>query len=260
LLELNGTRILTDPVWSQRTSPVSILGPKRFHPVPIALEDLPKIDIVIISHDHYDHLDMVAVQKLAKRGATFVTALGVGAHLESWDIDPKQIIELDWWDEFKLNDNFTVACCPSQHFSGRSWLGKRNQTLWSTWAIVGPKHRVFFCGDTGEIPEFETIGQKYGPFDLTLMKIGAYSEYWPDIHLTPEQTVNLHQKLQGKLLMPIHWGTFNLAFHSWNEPINRLMIESQKSNINLITPCPGQRINIDSLPRADRWWDKKEPL
>lgn len=258
LLEIDGKTILTDPVFSKRTSPVSFIGPSRFHPVPLAIEALPPLDVVIISHDHYDHLDMKTVKKLAESGVTFVTALGVGAHLESWDIDAKQIVELDWWDEYKISDSFTLACCPSQHFSGRSWFSKNNQTLWSTWSIIGSKRRVFFCGDTGEIPEFDSIGQKYGPFDLTLMKIGAYnSEYWPTIHLTPEQSARLHQKLQGKVMMPIHWGTFNLALHSWNEPINRLIDAAQKENINLVTPIPGQRININSLPQPERWWDNK---
>lgn len=260
LLELDGRRILTDPVWSERTSPISFMGPSRFHPIPIELEQLPDIDIVIISHDHYDHLDKDAVQFLANKGVTFLTTLGVGAHLESWAIDPKQIVELDWWDEYKLDDSLTIACTPAQHFSGRSWFGKRNQSLWSTWAIVGSKQRVFFCGDTGEMPEFEDIGQKYGPFDLTLMKIGAYGENWPDIHLTPEQTIRLHQKLQGKLLVPIHWGSFNLALHSWDEPIRQLVAQSNQAHINYVTPYPGQRFNLDALPRVDRWWEKKEPL
>ncbi|MFH1892626.1 MAG: MBL fold metallo-hydrolase [Candidatus Zixiibacteriota bacterium] len=258
LLEIDGLRVLTDPVWSDKVSPSSLYGPIRFHEMPVAMEDLPRLDAVIISHDHYDHLDMEAVVQLAQTGTIFVTALGIGAHLEEWMIDPSQIVELDWWEEYSLGEQFKLICTPAQHFSGRGALGSTNKTLWSTWAIVGPKHRVFFSGDTGEIPEFKQIGEKFGPFDLTLMKIGAYSDMWPDIHLTPEQSVRLHQELDGRVFMPIHWGTFDLALHDWDEPINDLVKVAQQKDVTLVTPYPGQRIKIDSLPPVNHWWLSRE--
>lgn len=254
LLEIDGMKILTDPVWGKKASPSSLYGPTRFHEIPIALEELPHLDAVILSHDHYDHLDMKTVTRLAKSGTTFVTTLGVSAHLDAWNIDPSQIVELDWWDEHKLNDQFKLVCTPSQHFSGRGLFNGRNETLWSTWAIVGPKHRVFFCGDTGEIPEFLQIGEKFGPFDLALMKIGAYSDMWPDIHLTPEQSVRMFRQLDGRVFMPIHWCTFDLALHDWDEPIKRLVQVTRDEDVVLSTPYPGQRIEIAALPEQNQWW------
>jgi len=257
LLEIDGFRVLTDPVWSEKISPSSIYGPKRFHEMPISLENLPKLDAVIISHDHYDHLDMETVKYLAKTGTIFVTTLGIGAHLEKWAIHPSQIVELDWWEEYQLNDKIKLICTPSQHFSGRGIFNGWGKTLWSTWAIVGPKHRVFFSGDTGEIPEFKEIGDRFGPFDLTLMKIGAYDDMWPEFHLTPQQSVRLHRQLSGKVFLPIHWGSFDLAFHGWDEPIKDLLRITEQEKVTLTAPYPGQRISIDSLPSPNHWWLSK---
>ena len=254
LLEIDGMRILTDPVWSERASPSSIYGPRRFHEMPVALQDLPQLDAVIVSHDHYDHLDMETVKYLAQTGTIFVTALGVGAHLEEWMIDPSQIVELDWWDEYALNDQVRLICSPSQHFSGRGIFDGQNKTLWSTWVIAGPRHSVFFSGDTGEIPEFNEIGERFGPFDLTLMKIGAYDDMWPDIHLTPDQAVRSHQRLKGQVFLPIHWGSFDLALHDWDEPIKDLVKIAVREGVVITTPWPGQKINIDSLPPNSHWW------
>jgi L-ascorbate metabolism protein UlaG (beta-lactamase superfamily) len=257
LLEIDGFNVLTDPVWSERISPSSIIGPKRFHEMPVSLEELPQLDAVVISHDHYDHLDMETVKYLAQTGTFFITTLGTGAHLEEWKVDPSQIVELDWWEEYLLDGKLKLICTPSQHFSGRGIFGGRNKTLWSTWAIIGPEHRVFFSGDTGEIPEFKGIGDRFGPFDLTLMKIGAYDDMWPDLHLTPEQAVKLHQQLNGRVFLPIHWGSFDLAFHDWEEPIIDLVKIAGQENVNLAAPYPGQRIKIDSLPPVNHWWLKK---
>ncbi len=255
LIEIEGRVILTDPVWSERASPSSIFGPKRFHDVPLRLSDLPGIDAVIISHDHYDHLDKKTVIELAESGTMFVTTLGVGAHLETWGIDPAQIVELDWWEEYSPRDDLGLVCTPAQHFSGRGRFGGRNKTLWSTWAIIGREHRVFFCGDTGEMPEFKDIGDKLGPFDLTLMKIGAYGDMWPDLHLTPEQSVRMHGLLHGRVFLPIHWCTFDLALHDWEDPIARLMsIQAADDSLTVVTPIPGERITVDSLPEGRNWW------
>ncbi len=256
LLEIEKIRILIDPVWSERCSPFSIMGPQRFFPVSIELEKLPHIDAVLISHDHYDHLDKDAIEKLAKRGVPFYVPLGVGAHLDKWGIDKSQIIEFDWWDSHSLKiDSLEIIATPGRHFSGRGLFSSTNSTLWVTWVIKSSNRSVFFCGDTGPFPGFKEIGEKYGPFDLTFMKIGAYNdEQWPEIHLTPEQAIEAHKILNGKIFIPIHCGTFNLAFHSWFEPVERLVNGADKNGVELIMPRPGQIVQLSSPPPLDYWW------
>ncbi len=256
LIEIDGKRILTDPVWSERCSPSTLAGPKRFHPVPIELEQLPQLDAVLISHDHFDHLDKNAVCKLAETGVTFFVPLGVGAHLNKWEIDSQQIVLFDWWDSYVLDSGFRLIATPARHFSGRRIFGGYNSTLWATWVIAGPKRRVFFSGDTGEFPGLAEIGEKFGPFDLTMIKSGAYNELWPDIHLNPEQAVKAHLALRGELLMPIHWGTFNLAFHDWFEPPNRLLAAALEKNIQCIIPKPGQIVSLSYPPPIEPWWEE----
>ncbi|MBW2264301.1 MAG: MBL fold metallo-hydrolase, partial [Deltaproteobacteria bacterium] len=251
LVEIDGRRILTDPIWSKRCSPSSLVGPSRFHPPPLSLDDLPPLDAVIVSHDHYDHLDKASVTVLARSGVRFVVPLGVGAHLERWGIESSQITELDWWSTTRVG-HVEITALPGRHFSGRG-LGSM-ATLWATWAIMGPEHRVFFSGDTGPLPGFEDIGEEYGPFDVTLMKIGAYDVAWPDIHLSPEQALDAHVSLGGRLLIPIHWGTFNLAFHDWFEPPERLVAEASRRSIGIAVPRPGQMVSPADPPPVDRWW------
>ncbi len=252
-IEIDGMTILADPVWAERYSPSSLWGPKRFHPVPIEIEDLPHIDAVIISHDHYDHLDKDAVIALNEKGTTFYAPLGVGAHLESWGVDITHIVELDWWDEVKLENGITLAATPAVHFSGRSMPGQ-NKTLWATWAIVGPKHRVYYGGDSGLMRKYYDIGEKYGPFDISFMPIGAYGDQWPEIHLTPEEAVEAHQRINGGVMIPIHWGTFNLAFHDWYEPPERLVKAVMPTEVQLLIPQAGQMISLDDIPPLETWW------
>lgn len=255
LLEIDGKKILTDPVWAKRTSPSSITGPARFHKVPLALDQLPPLDAVIISHDHYDHLDRDAIIELAGTGVTFLMPLGIGAHLESWDIDSAQIKEFDWWDEIALGDGtFKIVATPAQHFSGRGFTRRDDATFWASWAIVGPRHRVFFSGDTGEFDELSQIAERFAPFDMTLMKIGAYSKYWPGVHLFPEQSVRVHNLMQAKLLLPIHWGTFNLALHPWYEPPELLMTAAAETNTSIVIPRPGQTIDFEKPAPVRTWW------
>jgi len=257
LIEIDGYRILTDPVWSERCSPSSIYGPKRFHPVPIELEKLPKLDAVIISHNHYDHLDKNAVLTLSKTGTMFLVPLGVGAHLEGWGIDSSLIAEFDWWDEITLDGtDLNLIATPAQHFSGRGVFSKRNATQWLTWVIIGEKHKVFFCGDTGKFPGLAKIGEKYGPFDIALMKIGAYGDNWPELHLTPEEAVEVHQMLKANIFIPIHWGTFNLAFHDWFEPPERLLDAVSNNGTRVVIPKPGQPVLYSDPPKLDYWWRK----
>ncbi len=257
LIEIDGFRVLTDPVWSERCSPFSIIGPTRFFPPPISIDSLPRLDAVIVSHDHFDHLDMEAAQALARTGVNFYVPLGVGAHLDSWGVDSSQIVEFDWWDSLTIGDGgLDLIATPARHFSGRGFRSGTNSTLFTTWVIKTAAHRLFFSGDTGEFPGLAEIGRRYGPFDLTMLKIGAYSELWPDIHLNPEQAVEVHHALGGELLLPIHWGTFNLAYHSWTEPPERLLAAAETDSVAVVTPRPGQSISIASPPPVDFWWRK----
>ncbi|MDI5978915.1 MBL fold metallo-hydrolase [Amycolatopsis magusensis] len=252
LVEIDGARVLLDPVWSDRCSPSPLIGPKRMHAPPVALEDLPRLDAVVISHDHYDHLDLPTVRTLVEhQDAPFVVPLGVGAHLRRWRVPEDRIVELDWHAEFTTGPLRLVAT-PAQHFSGR-WLAN-DGTLWASWSIIGPEHRVFYTGDTGYFPAFEKIGEQYGPFDATLVQIGAYALGWPDIHMTPEEGVATHLDVRGGLLIPVHWATFNLAMHAWTEPADRVWREAKAKDVDLAVPRPGERVDVSAPPPVDGWW------
>jgi L-ascorbate metabolism protein UlaG (beta-lactamase superfamily) len=255
LVEIDGARILFDPVWARRASPSSLIGPKRFHAPPLALDDLPPLDAIVASHDHYDHLDRGVVRALARSAtqarARFLVPLGVGAHLERWGVAPERITELDWSESATVGP-LTFTATPARHFSGRT-LGDRNHTLWASWSVAGPRHRVFHSGDTGPFAGFADIGAAHGPFDLTLVKIGAYGETWPDIHLTPEQAVEAHAELRGALLLPIHWGTFNLAMHAWDEPAERV-VTAARAGTRLVMPRPGESVEPAAARPVELWW------
>ena len=254
LVEVDGARILFDPVWSQRVSPVSFVGPKRFHAPPIPLVDLPLPDAVVISHDHYDHLDRPTVISLAERGARFIAPLGVGSHLEHWGIAAAVITELDWWEKVKVG-SLTLVATPARHFSGRSLVdADRDAALWAGWALIGPNHRVYYSGDTAMFPGILDIGDRLGPFDVTMIEIGAYDPAWRDYHIGPEQAVKAHQMVRGKLMLPVHWGTFNLALHSWTEPVERFTVAAKKAGISIALPKPGQRIEGLDAPPSEKWW------
>ena len=252
LIEIDGKRILTDPVWGERAFPISFMGPKRFFPPQRALVDLMPIDAVVLSHDHYDHLDEGSIRQLNALGARFITPLGLGAHLEYWGVAADRVTELDWWQTEAIGD-LTVACTPARHFSGR-FLTDRNATLWASWSLIGPTHRVFFSGDTAMFPGFTEIGAKYGPFDVVLMESGAYDKTWTDVHLGPEQGVQAHLDLQGKLLIPVHWGTFNLAIHNWTEPAERLLVAAEEAGAAAYIPMPGESVEPATRPAQQRWW------
>ena len=258
VIELDGYRILADPVWSDRCSPSRALGPQRLHRVPAPLEALPAIDAVIISHDHYDHLDIDTVKQLARmQRSIFYVPLGIGAHLRYWGIPDERIVELDWGQSAQL-DQLSLACTPARHFSGRFLT--RNTTLWSSWALLGPRHRVFFGGDTGYSVTFPGTGTEYGPFDMTLMPIGAYHPGWPDIHMNPAEAVRAHRDVTDAgrgLFVPIHWGTFRLAPHPWSEPVTRMLTAAAAENVAAVVPRPGQRVDATATtePATDAWWE-----
>jgi L-ascorbate metabolism protein UlaG (beta-lactamase superfamily) len=258
LIEIDGLTILTDPVWSERASFVSFAGPKRFYPPTLALKDLPPLDAVLLSHDHYDHLDRVTIEQLAvllKNGRTrFIASLGLRKDLESWGIAPQKITELNWGQSTSLGSDCSITATPARHFSGRGLWG-RNETLWSSFVIRGPRHNIFFGGDSGMFPGFRAIGDTYGPFDMTMLEIGAYDAEWPDIHMGPIHAAEAHVDLRGKLLLPIHWGLFNLAFHPWQEPIERLMTAAAEKNISLFLPSPGVPQDVTGENLQTFWWE-----
>ena len=254
LVEIDGKRILVDPMWGQRAAPVGWLGPQRWYAPPIAIADLPPIDAVVISHDHYDHLDRDTIRALDRRGTTFIVPLGIGSHLAYWGVDEKNIVELDWWDEKKVGD-ITIVATPARHASGR--LGSQsNQTFWAGYALIGPAHRVWYSGDTGFTPEFAEGGKRGGPFDATLLDTGQYDPAWPDNHLGPELAVEAHRLVGGKTLIPIHWALFNLAPHAWTEPPERILAAARCAGVRLAIPRPGESIDPATAPPPTRWWPK----
>lgn len=255
LIETDGKRFLTDPVWYDRVSPFRYVGPKRFFQNPLPLSSLPSIDAILLSHDHYDHLDKHTILQLTARKIPVITMLGVGGRLKSWGVPATLITELDWWQSTHLTDDFIITAAPSRHFSGR-WLGDRFKTLWGAFAIKGPVHNVFFGADSGYFEGFASIGQRLGPFDVCMLEIGAYNEEWEAIHMGPEKAVQATIDLGKPVLLPIHWATFNLAMHPWKEPVERLLAEAEKKNIKLILPAPGETIVVRDDGYNSRWWER----
>jgi L-ascorbate metabolism protein UlaG (beta-lactamase superfamily) len=254
LVEIDGLRVLTDPVWGPRASPSRFAGPKRFQPVPVPLGALPPVDLVLISHDHYDHLDYPTIRQLARLPVPFVTSLGVGAHLEAWGVPPQRIVELDWWESTTLpGADLTIHAAPSQHFSGRG-LKDRNATLWSSLVIESPRHRVFFSGDTGLTTEYAAIRERWGPFDLVMLEVGAFHPSWGDIHLGPEHALEAHALLGGGSLLPVHWGTFALAMHAWDEPAETLLALGTKRGAQLLMPRLGEPVEPAHGHALTPWW------
>jgi L-ascorbate metabolism protein UlaG (beta-lactamase superfamily) len=252
LLKLRGEFWLVDPVFGERASPFKRMGPKRFHAPPIALDDLPPLRGVLLSHDHYDHLDRDTVLALAATTQVFVAPLGVGDRLIEWGIDASKVRQLDWWQSVTF-DGIAFTATPAQHFSGRS-LFDGNSTLWASWVIVDDELRVFFSGDTGYFDGFKTIGDKLGPFDVALIETGAYDAQWPYVHMQPEETVQAHVDLGARCLVPIHNGTFDLAMHPWQEPFERVMGLALARGITLSTPRMGERLDLSAPHRGERWW------
>uniref|UniRef100_E1TEF3 Metallo-beta-lactamase domain-containing protein n=2 Tax=Burkholderiaceae TaxID=119060 RepID=E1TEF3_BURSG len=252
LLKLRGEFWLTDPVFAERASPFRRVGPKRFHAPPIALADLPPLAGVLLSHDHYDHLDRETVLALASTTSLFVTPLGVGDRLIEWGIEASSVRQLDWWQSVEVG-GLSFTATPAQHFSGRS-LFDGNSTLWASWVIADDDLRVFFSGDTGYFEGFRTIGERLGPFDVALVETGAYDAQWPYVHMHPEETVQAHVDLRGRWLVPIHNGTFDLAMHRWYEPFERVLGLAAARGVALSTPRMGERLDLAAPHRGERWW------
>jgi len=254
LLQMEGKNILIDPMFGPVPAPHQWMGAQRFQvELPITIEKLPKIDAIVISHDHYDHLDYESIQKLKSKVAAYFVPLGVGVHLEAWDIDSDQITEMDWWEETTYKE-IQLACTPAQHFSGRKFSNGQS-TLWSSWVIKSDSTALFFSGDSGYAPHFKQIGERYGPFDFAMMECGQYNKMWPDIHMFPEETAQAGVDVQAQAIMPIHWGAFKLALHSWTDPIERVSKKASALKIPLVTPKIGEPILIKQLPQPNSvWW------
>lgn len=253
LIEIDGFRILTDPVWSSRASFASWIGPTRFFPAPLALTDLPKIDLLLLSHDHYDHLDKKTIQQLAYTSIPVLCSEGVGPIIANWGIQRERITEITWGQEVLLTSSHRITAMPARHFSGRG-LFNRNETLWSSFILDSRTHRIFFGADSGWFPGFQAIGDLYGPFDITMLEIGAYDRNWPDIHMGPENASEAHLALKGKLMMPIHWGTFDLALHPWKEPVEKILQIAKEKKIKLFLPEPGLPTEVSGEVNSG-WWN-----
>jgi L-ascorbate metabolism protein UlaG (beta-lactamase superfamily) len=257
LINIDGYKILVDPVFEKR---ISVFGPTRFNgDVPLDIQQIPKIDAVLISHDHYDHLNKFSVQGLIEKSNKFIVPLAVGDLLIEWGVPRDKIVELDWWQEYRYDPKLMVAAAPAQHFSGRG-ITDRNKTLWASWVIQAPFHKLFFSGDSGYFKGFKQIGDRYGPFDMTFLECGAYGRSWPKVHMFPEQTVQAHLDLKGNVLHPIHWATFNLALHPWYEPMARLTAAAKYKKIKTATPVVGETTVYGISIPAARWWEKPMEL
>lgn len=253
LLKIRGRFWLIDPVFGERVSPFSFAGPKRFHPTPLALAELPEIDGLILSHDHYDHLDTPTIEALRLRVKHYLVPLGVGARLQDMGVDAARIEEFDWWQSSSVA-GLKITATPAQHFSGRG-LWDRNSTLWASWVIESGDQRVYYSGDSGYFPGFKQIGDKFGSFDIALMENGAYDTYWPAVHMQPEETVQAFTDLRAKLLYVVHNSTFDLAFHTWRDPLERITALAAKQQLPVATPEIGEVLTLGRPRENRRWWE-----
>lgn len=256
LVEIDGQRLLIDPIFSNYASPVPFTI-KRFQAPVVGLDELPAVDAVVISHDHYDHLDYRTIKALKAQNPAFIVPLGVGAHLERWGVNPERITELDWWEDTLLGE-VRLTSTPAQHFSGRG-LRNRNSTLWSSWAITGKKQKLFFSGDSGYGPHYKRIGEQLGPFDFSFLENGAYNKAWPTVHQMPEEAVQASVDLNASAMLAVHWGMFDLSIHAWYEPILRVTAAAQAKEVSLLTPRIGEIVSIGRDVPSDNWWQPLLP-
>jgi len=253
LLSINNKIVLVDPIFSAAASPVSFLV-KRFQPPVINIDELPELDYVLISHDHYDHLDMETIIKLKDDDVTFVAPLGVGSHMRKWGVDNDKLIELDWWDEIDFN-GVTFICTPAQHFSGRMALFSTMQTLWASWIVKGGGKSVYYSGDSGYDVHYKDIGERYSAFDIVFMDSGQYNERWAAVHNMPDEVIQGFIDLEGRHLVPVHWGMFTLSLHNWYDPPSEITKRAEKQGISVMTPLMGQTVILDNPGVFERWWE-----
>lgn len=253
LIIINGKRILVDPVFSAYASPWQFIGTKNFaYSHPYSIDDFPELDLIILTHDHYDHLDYHAIQKLRAKTKQFCTALGVGEHLIYWGIEEATVREFDWWESATIFSGMELTATPARHFSGRGF--KRNQSLWTSFVLKVDGYAAFIGGDSGYDTSFKTIGDKMGPFDLAILECGQYNEQWPFIHMMPEQTVQAAIDLNARVLLPVHWGKFKLSLHSWKDPIDRAVAMATTLKQQITTPMIGEPLRLDKISNGSYWW------
>jgi L-ascorbate metabolism protein UlaG (beta-lactamase superfamily) len=253
LLNMEGTVILVDPVFGN-ASPFKFFG-NRYMPPVSTVEQLPQIDVVLISHDHYDHLEADTVRYFADKDTNFVVPLGLGAHLSAWGIETRRIVERDWWESVE-HGAVTFTATPSQHYSGRRGFGG-NQSLWASWVMQSGRHSVYFSGDSGYAPHFNEIGDRFGPFDIAFIETGQYNEAWRMIHMLPEDGVMAFRDLNAQRYFPVHWGMFTLALHSWFEPIETISRLAEQEDFPLVAPVIGQLVDVSSDTHFPRWWERR---
>ncbi len=254
LLRIAKKNFLIDPVFSGNAAPVSFMV-KAFPGSNVyKAEDMPVIDYLILTHDHYDHLDFKTVRKLKKNVRAVFCSLGVGSHLKHWGFDVNIITEMDWGQSEELDNDMQLTAAPARHFSGRGL--KRGQTFWSSFILKTPKHNLYLGGDSGYDIHFKEIGAKYGPFDIAILESGQYNTMWPLIHMMPEETVQAAVDLQAKVLMPVHWGKFRLGMHSWNEPVKRVLAKAKELNVKVLTPKIGEAVTLGKPFQVNEWWNR----
>lgn len=256
LIQMDGKNILIDPMLTEVPAPHPLLGKKRYNKeLPIEIEQLPAIDILLISHDHYDHLDYKSIQRLKEKTKSYYVPLGVGSHLEAWGVTSEAIHELGWWDEINAS-GIQLAFTPSRHFSGRG-LNNRFSTLWGSWVIRGKSDKLYFSGDSGYGPHMKEIGEKYGPFDFAMLECGQYNRRWTDIHMIPEETAQAAQDIKADVFMPIHWAAFTLAMHAWTDPVERVIAKADEIGQPIYVPKIGEFIEIgEKFETMEKWWAK----
>ena len=251
-LEIDGKFILIDPMFGESASPVPFMAKRFAYAAPINIESIPNVDAVILSHDHYDHLDYASITKLKNKVKQYFTPLGVGSHLMRWGIEQSKITELDWWDS-AIFDGIEIVSAPARHFSGRG-LNDRNKTQWASWIVLGAKERIYFSGDSGYGPHFKKIGEKYGPFDFAMMECGQYNKNWEAIHMMPEQTIQASLDINCTSMMPIHWSAFNLSLHSWTDPVERAVKAAEELDVKIVTPFIGEKFVPSKYSNVEKWW------
>ena len=252
-MQLNGKRILVDPVLSGRASPLSFTTRAFKGSDVYTVDDIPPVDYLFISHDHYDHLDYKTIRALQPKVTKLITGLGVGAHLERWGYSSEKIIEKDWNEKVELDEGFVVHTTPARHFSGRGF--KRNASLWLSFVLITPTQKIFFGGDSGYDVHFKRIGEQFGPFDLAILENGQYNRAWKYIHMMPEEVVQAAEDLEAKSLMPVHWAKFSLALHDWDEPVKRVTSEAQRKNMPLLLPMIGEMVDLNNHIPPATWWE-----